>query len=288
MSGGVSLKHGFTMFLLELFMIFACLHECLSSPPDRRKGFMLTNGATDAFLPKITPTAAPQPFLPPLAPSPLSSFPDRTSPKLSGLCMLNFTAAQSLMSITSIDCWAAFAPLLANVICCPQLHATLVILVGQSNVDEYENTINTSELLASCEKIDSVKECCDQVCQGAISDAATRLALKASDPLSMDGPHVLPQHLTRVNDCKIVVLRWLASKLDLYHAKEVLRGLTNCNVNKVCPLVFPNMKHVANRCGNGISNRAACCDAMNSYVSHLQKQTLITNLQALDCATSLG
>lgn len=56
----------------------------------------------------------------------------------------------------------------------------------------------------------------------------------------------------------------------------------------VCPLVFPNMRHVANSCGNGISNQTACCDAMDSYVSHLQKQTLITNLQALDCATSLG
>ncbi|KAK8607831.1 hypothetical protein V6N13_023281 [Hibiscus sabdariffa] len=50
-----------------------------------------------------------------------------------GLCLLNFTAAQSLRSITSIDCWTAFAPLLVNVICCPQQHATLVILVGQSS-----------------------------------------------------------------------------------------------------------------------------------------------------------
>ncbi|XP_039061775.1 uncharacterized GPI-anchored protein At1g61900-like [Hibiscus syriacus] len=341
MSAGVSLKHSFTIFLLKLFMFFACFHECLSSPLDHREGYMLTDRATDAFLPKITPTAAPQPFLPLLAPSPLSPFTTSASPKLSGLCMLNFTAAQSLISITSIDCWAAFAPLLANVICCPQLHATLVILVGQSSketgvlalnrtlakpclldiehvltgqgagenlkhicsihpsklteascpvkdVNELENTIDASELLASCRKIDPVKECCDQVCQSAISDAATKLALKASDPWSMDGPHVLPQHSTRVNDCKTVILRWLASKFDPYHAKEVLRGLANCNVNKVCPLVYPNMKHVANSCGNGISDQAACCDAMNSYVSHLQKQTLITNLQALDCATSLG
>ncbi|XWS15580.1 hypothetical protein CRYUN_Cryun34aG0013000 [Craigia yunnanensis] len=341
MSAGVSLKHCVSMLLLKLFMFFACFHECLSSPLDHLKGYMLTDRGADAFLPEITPTAAPQPFLPLLAPSPLSPFTNSTVPKLSGLCMLNFTAAQSLMRMTSIDCWAAFAPLLANVICCPQLHATLVILVGQSSketgvlslnrtlaqlclsdieqalagqgagdnlkqicsihpsnlteescpvkdVDEFENTVNSSELLDSCEKIDPVKECCDQVCQGAISDAATRLALKASDPLSMDGPHVLPEHSTRVNDCKTVVLRWLASKLDPYHAKEVLRGLTNCNVNKACPLVFPNMRHVANSCGNGISNQTTCCDAMDSYVSHLQKQTLITNLQALDCATSLG
>ncbi|PPD89006.1 hypothetical protein GOBAR_DD14053 [Gossypium barbadense] len=338
MSAGVSLL---TMLFLELFMLFACFHECLSSPVVQLKSYILTQRGADAFLPEITPSAAPQPFLPLLAPSPLSPFTNSTIPKLSGLCMLNFTASQSLMTMTSTDCWAAFAPLLANVICCPQLHATLVILVGQlsketgvlalnrtlakpclsdieqvlegqgasddlkqvclihpsnlteascpvKDVDEFENTVNSSELLASCEKIDPVKECCDQVCQGAISDAATRIALKSSDPLSMDGTHVLPEYSTRVNDCKTVVLRWLASKLNPYRAKEVLRGLTNCNVNKVCPLVFPNMRHVANSCGNGISSQTACCDAMDSYVSHLQKQTLITNLQALDCATALG
>ncbi|KAK8517301.1 hypothetical protein V6N13_092583 [Hibiscus sabdariffa] len=341
MSAGVSLKHSLTMSLLELFMFLACFHECLSTPTDHLKSYKSTERGTVSFLPEITPSASPQPFLPLLAPSPLTPFTNSTIPKLSGLCMLNFTAAQNLMTMTSIDCWAAFAPLLANVICCPQLHATLVILVGQlsketgvlalnrtlakpclsdieqvlegqgagenlmqvcsihpanlteascpvKDVDEFENTVNLSELLASCEKIDSVKECCDQVCQGAISDAATRLALKASDPLSMDGPHILPEHSTRVNDCKTVVLRWLASKLDPYPAKEILRGLTSCNVNKVCPLVFPNMKHVANSCGNGTSNPTTCCDAMDSYVSHLQKQTLVTNLQALDCATSLG
>lgn len=56
----------------------------------------------------------------------------------------------------------------------------------------------------------------------------------------------------------------------------------------VCPLVFPDMRHVTKDCGNGISNRTACCNAMESYVSHLQKQSFITNLQALDCAASLG
>lgn len=56
----------------------------------------------------------------------------------------------------------------------------------------------------------------------------------------------------------------------------------------VCPLVFPDMRHVARGCGDGISNQTACCSAMESYVSHLQKQSFITNLQALDCATSLG
>lgn len=56
----------------------------------------------------------------------------------------------------------------------------------------------------------------------------------------------------------------------------------------VCPLVFPDAKSVARDCGNEISNRTACCMAMDNYVSHLQKQSFITNLQALDCASQLG
>ena len=55
----------------------------------------------------------------------------------------------------------------------------------------------------------------------------------------------------------------------------------------VCPLEFPDMKYVADACGNAISNKTGCCLAMESYVTHLQKQSLVTNLQALDCATSL-
>lgn len=37
------------------------------------------------------------------------------------------------MKTTAVDCFTSFAPLLANVICCPQMHATLSILLGQSS-----------------------------------------------------------------------------------------------------------------------------------------------------------
>ncbi|XBI55384.1 hypothetical protein VPH35_037219 [Triticum aestivum] len=37
------------------------------------------------------------------------------------------------MTTTAVDCFASFAPFLANVICCPQLQATLTILIGQSS-----------------------------------------------------------------------------------------------------------------------------------------------------------
>lgn len=190
-----------------------------------------------------------------------------------------------MMMVTSNDCMAAFAPVLANVVCCPQVEATLVILIGQSSkhtktlalngsiatpclsdfekilvgrgandslskicsihssnltegscpvsdVSEFESTVDSSNLLAACEKIDSVNECCEQVCQNAILDAARKLAQKAYNLLSMDDSHVLSDHSSRINDCKGIVLRWLGSKLEPSRAKEVLRGLSNCRINK--------------------------------------------------------
>lgn len=204
---------------------------------------------------------------------------------LIGQCELNFAAVVDMMSDASIDCVAAFAPYLANVVCCPQLEATLVILIGQSSkysnmlalnatsakhclsdlqqilvsqgannslqqicsihssnlteascpvkdVNEFESIVDTSNLLAACGKIDLVNECCQQVCQDAIDEAAKKLALKASDLMGMDGRHALLDQSTRVSDCQNIVLRWLASKLDSSNAKKVIRGLSNCNINK--------------------------------------------------------
>ncbi|KAI5590491.1 hypothetical protein BDE02_04G011600 [Populus trichocarpa] len=343
MSEGVSLKVklSLSMVFVEVFLLILSLNECHCSPFNNHGGSLSTDRRVDGFLPEISPNSAPQPLLPLLAPSPFAPFTNITIPKLSGQCTLNFTAAQSLMRTTSTDCWSIFAPLLANVICCPQLEATLAILMGQSSkdtrtlalnetvskhclsdieqilagqgaesnvnkicsihlsnltggscpvkdVNEFEGTVDSSKLLAACENIDPVKECCDQVCQNSILETATKLALKASEVLIIAGSHGLTEHSTKVDDCKHIVLRWLAGKLEPSRAKEVLRGLSNCKVNKVCPLVFPDMRHVAKGCGNEISNETECCCAMESYVSHLQKQSLITNLQALDCATTLG
>ncbi|MCH93529.1 putative GPI-anchored protein, partial [Trifolium medium] len=134
----------------------------------------------------------------------------------------------------------------------------------------------------ACEDIDPVKECCYQICHNAILEAATTIASKGSNVLD------LPEHSIRVNDCRNIVLRWIASKLDPSHAKKVLRGLSNCRLNKVCPLVLPEPKQVAKGCGHGIRNKTACCNAMESYVSHVQKQTFVTNLQALGCAETLA
>ncbi|KAI4295886.1 hypothetical protein L6164_035884 [Bauhinia variegata] len=337
-----SLKLNINYFILvQVFLLTICAHETCSSGFNHLPGPVQMDNHVGSIFPELSPIGSPQPFLPLIAPSPLTPFTNISIPKLSGLCTLNFTAAESLMSVTATDCWAAFAPVLANVICCPQLEATLTILIGQSSkytdklalngtlsklclsdmeqilmgqgandslkqicsihssnlteascpvkdVNEFQSLVDTSKLLAACEKIDPVKECYDQICQNAITEAATRIASKSSDLLLLDGPHILPEHSTRVDDCRSIVLRWLASELDPSHAKKVLRGLSNCNVNKVCPLDFPDTRHVAKGCGNRISNKTACCGAMESYLSHLQKQSFITNLQALDCTETLA
>lgn len=198
---------------------------------------------------------------------------------------MNFAAAEKMMGLTSIDCYTLTAPLLANVMCCPQLQATLMVLIGQSSketnvlalnstlaehclsdidqilvaqgasdnlkeicsilpsnltegscpvrsVDEFESITDSSKLITACENMNPVKECCEQTCQNAIMEAASQIASKSSDLLNMDGANVLPLCTTRIDDCKSVVQRWLASKLEPSRAKDVLRGLSNCNVNK--------------------------------------------------------
>ncbi|CAK9158023.1 unnamed protein product [Ilex paraguariensis] len=205
---------------------------------------------------------------------------------LSGLCPLNFSAAESILSITATDCWALLAPYMANVVCCPQFDATLVILIGHSSiysqplalnltdakhclsdveqvlegqgasenlheicsmypsnlteascpivdVKEMDSTVDSSRLLAACEKIDFVDECCNQVCQNPISDAAEKIALKNYSMASSNGDRVLAENSIMINDCKSIVLRWLASKLDPSSANRFLRGLSCCNINKV-------------------------------------------------------
>ncbi|XP_050379918.1 uncharacterized GPI-anchored protein At1g61900-like [Argentina anserina] len=292
----------------------------------------------EAISPDISSSVDPQPYLPLLAPSPLTPFTNNSI--RSGLCTLNFPAAGDMMSKTATDCWAFFAPVLANVVCCPQLEATLTTLIGYSSkysrmlslnithakhclsdvekilesqganktiqkicsiqpenlteasfpitdVDAFESIVDPSKLLAACGKVDPVIECCQEVCQTAISDAARQLS-EIGFAANLESVHAVHEQSTRIDNCKNIVRRWIASNLDASSSNKVLRGLSNCKVNKVCPLVFPNMTHVVKECASTITSQAACCKAMDSYVSQLQEQSFITNLQALNCAASLG
>ncbi|KAL7088687.1 hypothetical protein ACP275_13G143100 [Erythranthe tilingii] len=341
MAGGPARIFNIFALIELMLLLLLCTHKSFCVSTTNYKSSIQADKKADVLLPYTSPTASPQPFLPLLAPSPLTPFTNSTIPQLSGLCVLNFTSLTNMLTVTSTDCMAAFAPLLANVVCCPQVEATLVILIGQSSkytntlslngttathclsdfeqilvgqgandslskicsvhssnltegscpvsdVSEFESTVDSSSLLAACEKIDIVNECCQQICQNAILEASRKLAQKAYNLLTFGETHALSDHSSRINDCKSVVLRWLASKLEPSRAKEVLRGLSNCGINKVCPLKFPNLDRVIKGCGGGISNRTECCGSLESYVSHLQRQSFVTNLQALNCAALLG
>lgn len=323
--------------LLQLQLLF--LIFCAQQPWYFALDWSL-NGKENSLIPEIPPNNAPQPFMPLLAPSPLAPFLNFSSPKLSGTCPLDFSSGTSMINTTAVDCWTSFGPYLANVICCPQLEATLLTLVGQSSKDTgqlaldashanhclsdlqlilrsqgaednlqeicaihpgnltssscpvsdvtgFESVVDSSKLLAACKKVDSVNECCSQICQNAILEAAEKIAFRDS-VLPSAGGAVLPVHSSVLNDCRNIVLRWLASRLDAVLAKQLLRRISNCNVNKVCPLIFPDTKNVTKDCGPEITNQTACCHSMKNYVSQLQKQSFITNLQALNCAAKLG
>ncbi|PIA31811.1 hypothetical protein AQUCO_04800004v1 [Aquilegia coerulea] len=334
--------HRFHICKFQAFCLFIVLLEIQCSSYRFQQGHLLMQNTERDLLPATSPSNEPHPFLPLQSPPPLIPFTNNSVPHLSGLCSLNFSTAESMMPVTAHDCFGYFAPYLANVMCCPQLEATVSILIGQSSkytrnlaldktqakhclsdleqilasqgaasdlqkictihpsnltegscpvadVMQLESTIDSPKLLAACQKIDPVNECCTQICQNAITEAAKSIAAKnIAGLVSTDGVLALPEHLSRVDDCRSIVLRWIASKLDPLPAKKVLRGLSNCKLNKACPLKLPDIKSVAKDCANGISNKTGCCSSMKTYVSHLQYQSFVTNLQALDCAAMFG
>ncbi|MCO5601396.1 hypothetical protein L7F22_055516 [Adiantum nelumboides] len=55
-----------------------------------------------------------------------------------------------------------------------------------------------------------------------------------------------------------------------------------------CPLVFKDPSSVISSCGGSSPSNITCCMSLYSYISELQKQMLITNVQALNCVTLFG
>ncbi|WJX49914.1 hypothetical protein P8452_36291 [Trifolium repens] len=208
------------------------------------------------------------------------------SSKYSGVLALNTTHARHCLSDVHKVLVSQGANENLNHICSIHPSNLTEASCPVASVEEFESIVDTSILLTACRKIDLVNECCEQVCQNAIHYAARKIAL--NDMSNSNGNHSLPRKTARINDCKIIVLRWLAGKLDPSISNTVFRGISNCNLNKVCPLVFPNVTRIVKECGNHIRNQTTCCKATKSYVSYLQEQSFVTNLQALKCAVSLG
>lgn len=56
----------------------------------------------------------------------------------------------------------------------------------------------------------------------------------------------------------------------------------------VCPLEFKQPSAVIAACGDLAGPNPSCCSSLNSYIATVQKQMLITNRQAINCAALFG
>lgn len=83
--------------LTELYIYYAGLCQTHSASFIDIKESLLMETKVNALAPDISPSADSQPFLPLLAPSPLTPFTNTTVPKLSGLVYLPFMATVNLI-----------------------------------------------------------------------------------------------------------------------------------------------------------------------------------------------
>ncbi|KAL7176804.1 hypothetical protein ACSBR2_030200 [Camellia fascicularis] len=155
------------------------------------------------------------------------------------------------------------------------------------DVTTFEKTVNASKLLEACSSVDPLKECCRPICQPAIMEAALKI-LAGQSLISDENIVGGPNRIDALSDCKGVVYSWLSRKLPLDAANTAFRILSSCKVNKVCPLDFKQPLEVIKSCRNVASPSSSCCSSLNTYIAGIQRQMLITNRQAIMCATVFG
>ncbi|XP_022849363.1 uncharacterized GPI-anchored protein At1g61900-like [Olea europaea var. sylvestris] len=156
------------------------------------------------------------------------------------------------------------------------------------DITTFEKSVNTSKLLEACGKVDPLKECCRPICQPAIMEAALKILGTQSflnDNKNIIGPS---NHVDMLNDCKGVVYSWISKKLPHDAANTAFRILSACKVNKVCPLDLRQPSEVIEACQNVSARSPSCCSSLNTYIARVRRQMLITNRQAIICATVFG
>ncbi|KAJ4955357.1 hypothetical protein NE237_012140 [Protea cynaroides] len=152
----------------------------------------------------------------------------------------------------------------------------------------FEKMVNTSKLLDACKSVDPLKECCRPICQPAIMEAALRISVTEST-ISANADVIGESNgINALIDCKGVVYSWLSRKLSSDVANTAFRILSACKVNKVCPLELKQPSEVIEACRELAAPNPSCCNSLNTYIAGIQKQMLITNRQAINCATLFG
>ncbi|KAF5207244.1 Gpi-anchored protein [Thalictrum thalictroides] len=200
-----------------------------------------------------------------------------------------------LQNVTASDCFSDIISILASRganITIPKLCSVNssnltggICPVTDANI--FEKTVNTSKLLEACTSVDPLKECCRPVCQPAILDAALHISLRES---TFGDSNIVKEPTTTdvLTDCKGVVYSWLSRKLSPDAANTAFRILSACKVNKVCPLEFNKPSEVIKACRDLAAPNPCCCSSLNTYIVRIQKEMLITNRQAINCATLFG
>ncbi|CAL5211975.1 unnamed protein product [Lathyrus oleraceus] len=165
------------------------------------------------------------------------------------------------------------------------------VLTGGScpvkNDSTFERTVNTSKLVEACRTVDPLKECCRPVCRPAIMDAALQISGRQM-MINNDNMAGEMNHTDYLNDCKGVVYSYLSKQLSSEVANKAFRILSACKVNKVCPLTFKEPSDVIAVCKNVAAPSPTCCSSLNTYIAETQQKILITNKQAIICATQFG
>ncbi|KAL3828467.1 hypothetical protein ACJIZ3_017269 [Penstemon smallii] len=288
--------------------------------------------------PAIIPNYSfPSGSLPPMYPT----YPNTYDPVLTGRCPVNFSEISSIMEKTASDCNQQLAPVVGNVVCCPQFSSLLHIFQGYystnsdnlvlqnavaddcfkdivsilaskganssipsicstkssnltggscpvKDITTFEKSVNTSKLLEACSTVDSLKECCRPICQPVIMEAALKISGMQSSINDNKNIFGLSNHVDVLSDCKGVVYSWMARQLPHDSADKAFRRLSACKVNKVCPLDLRQPSEVVEACRNIAAPSPSCCSSLNAYIASIQRQMLITNRQAIICATLFG
>ncbi|XP_022145843.1 uncharacterized GPI-anchored protein At1g61900 isoform X2 [Momordica charantia] len=157
-----------------------------------------------------------------------------------------------------------------------------------TDVVTFEKSVNVSKLLDACDTVDPLKECCRPICQPAIMEAALQISGRQFSTDTSTNVGGGPNHIDSLNDCKRVVYSYISRKLSSDAANTAFRILSACKVNKVCPLDFEQPAEVIKDCRNVAAPSPSCCSSLNTYIAGVQKQMLITNKQAIICATMFG
>jgi hypothetical protein len=98
------------------------------------------------------------------------------------------------------------------------------------DVNSFESVVDSSRVLEACQKVDPVNECCSRVCQNAIEEAARKISMKGTSLEGSSRSEDTSQK-QKVESCRRIVVRWLSSRLEPGPAKQMLRQISNCNVN---------------------------------------------------------